>query len=115
MYCDPSVKANSFSFSPLTGHLAPDAVREITVTFCADEAVKFEDAKLFAELTQIEYVGEEPAEPVEGQDQHAPVEGNSSGSELLGIWDNFKQVIRPRTENDKQKIEAYQAAVKEYE
>ncbi|CAM9276269.1 unnamed protein product, partial [Ectocarpus fasciculatus] len=91
--CDPSVKNDSFTFSPSMGHLAPDAAREITVTFNADEAIKFDNAKLFAELTEIEYVSEEPPEPAEGEEDAAVVAVESSGEELRGIWDNSMQTL----------------------
>lgn len=99
MKCEESIKAGLLTFSPSLGHLAPDATREITVTFASSEPVKLEKGKVFCELLPIEY----------------STEASSNDAELQGVWDDSMQMVRPGTAEDQAQIDTYANLMKEYE
>jgi hypothetical protein len=99
MKCEESIKAGLISFSPSQGHLAPDASREVVVTFASSEPVKLEKGRIFCELLPIQYSSDAASNDVE----------------LQGVWDDSMQMVRPGTQEDQARIDAYNNLMKEYE
>lgn len=80
------------NISPSIGHLQPNESKEICVTMTSTKPLTLKEAIISCSLTKIEYTSNESSES----------------------WDNSMKIIRVATEEDLQKISAYEEALKEY-
>ena len=112
-----------FSCSPSVGHIAPNGVKEVTVTFAADSVVNVVGGVLSCSLQPIAYVDRPVAEEKVGDlteeeaRAHAAAaeEARESEQSMRGLWDDSMVSIRPATEEDLKKIEEEEAAMAAYE
>ena len=96
-FCVSDQYKNVITFSPSTGHLAPRSMQEVVVTFSTSTPVTLSDVSIICRLHRLRYKDDE-------------------GERLNTMnWNSSIRFLRPLTDSDVVRLEAYGCALKEFE